>query len=94
MRELRVFTGKQTASVKKIWNAVPEKAKDQIRKMTTKSDSIIYECLPYADFLTFLGKDTPGQTDRSTTGKCMPINLQLHLAYIINISVSCYLPQV
>jgi len=57
---LRVFTGKQTASERKIWNIVPEKAKDQIRKMTTKGNSIIYECLSHADFLTFLGKDMPG----------------------------------
>jgi hypothetical protein len=57
---LKVFTGKQTASERKIWNTVPEKAKDQSRKRTTKGNSIIYECLSHADFLTFLGKDMPG----------------------------------
>jgi hypothetical protein len=56
---LRVFTGKQTASERQIWKAVPEKVKDQIQKKMTKNNSIIYECLSHADFLSFLGKERP-----------------------------------
>jgi hypothetical protein len=61
LRELRVVTGKQTALERKIWNTVPEKAKDQIKNKMTKGNRVLYECLPHVDFLTFLGKERPGR---------------------------------
>jgi hypothetical protein len=56
LRELRVLTGKQTALERQIWKAVPVKAKDQSQKNMMKDNSLIYECLSHAHFLTFLGK--------------------------------------
>jgi len=72
LRQLGVFTGKQTASEKKIWNAVPETANNQIQRKMTNGNSIIYECLSHVDFLSFLRKDRPGQKREAHLGSVCP----------------------